>query len=403
MKNKGFDTKAIHGGEEGHFPEGAHACPIYQTSTFVFSNVEEGRKAFAHENDHCTYTRLSNPTLKILQKKLALLEGGEDCRLYASGMGAISALIMSLTQKGDHIISERVLYGCTDRLFTSKLTYYGIEFTFVDSSKKEEVEKAIKKNTKLIFLETPANPTMDVSDIKGIVEISKKHNIPVALDNTFATPFNQRPLELGVDIVIHSLTKYLNGHGDVVGGAVIGTKKYVQEQLRSISDDLGSTMSPEDAYRVIRGLKTFPLRMRKHNENAMKLAQFLEKHPAIEKVYYPGLESHPQHKTAKEQMKTVDGGEGYSGIISFELKEGLEAGIKVMDHIAAKSKVISLAVSLGTVDTLIQHPASMTHAGISREDRIKKNITDGLVRISVGIENYEDIERDLKEALDLVV
>lgn len=401
MKNKGFDTKAVHGGET-HYPEGAHACPIYQTSTFTFSSTEEARKAFLGETDHCTYTRLSNPTQKVLQKKLALLEGGEDCRLYGSGMGAISALMMSIAKKGDHIISGRVLYGCTNVLLASKLPDYGIELTFVDSTKKEEIEKAIKKNTKLIFLETPANPTMDVADIKGITEIAKKNRIIVAIDNTFATPFNQRPLELGADIVVHSLTKYLNGHGDVIGGAVIGTKKYVQEQLRIISDDLGATMSPEDAYRVIRGLKTFPLRMRKHNENSMRLAKFLERHKAIEKVSYPGLESHPQHDIAKQQMITVDGNNGYSGIISFEVKGGLVAGSKLMDYIAANSKVMSLAVSLGTVDTLIEHPASMTHAGVPREERIKKNIIDGLVRISVGIENYEDIEKDLKEALESI-
>lgn len=399
MKTKGFDTKAIHGGEH-HFPEGAHTCPIYQTSTFVFNSVEEGRKAFASENEKCVYTRINNPTTIVLQKKLALLEEGEACRVYSSGMGAISALIMSLVQKGDHIVSGKVLYGCTDTLLSKKLPPYGIEVDFVNTGKKEEVEKAIKKNTKLIYLETPANPTMEVADIKSIVEIAKKHKIPVAVDNTFATPFNQRPLELGVDIVVHSLTKYLNGHGDVVGGAVIGTKKYIQKQLKTISDDLGSTMSPEDAYRVIRGLKTFPLRMRKHNENAMKTAKFLEKHPAVGKVYYPGLESHPEHGIAKQQMTTIDGKNGYSGIISFELKGRMEAGIKMMDNIAKNSKVISLAVSLGTVDTLIQHPASMTHAGIPREERIQKNITGGLVRISVGIENYEDIEEELKEALD---
>jgi len=401
MKKQGYDTKAIHGGEH-HFAEGAHACPIYQTSTFLFENVEEGRKAFAKENDKFIYTRLNNPTQRVLRKKLAILEGGEDCLVYASGMGAIAAVVMSLARKGDHVISGKVLYGCTDTLFANKLTKYGVEFSFVDSSKTEEIEKAIKKNTKLIYLETPANPTMDVADIKAIAKIAKKHKIPVAVDNTFATPFNQRPIEIGADIIIHSLTKYLNGHGDVIGGAVIGTKKYVQGELRSISVDLGSTLSPEDAYRVIRGIKTFPMRMRKHNENAMKIAQFLEKHPKISKVHYPGLESFEEHKIAKKQMITVDGEPGYGGMISFELKDGKGAGKKVMDHIAKNSNVISLAVSLGTVDTLVQHPASMTHAGIPREERLKKNITDGLVRLSVGIENCEDIESDLKEALNQI-
>ena len=401
MKSKGFDTKAIHGGEK-HFPEGSHTCPIYQTSTFIFKNVEEGKKAFAGESKNFVYTRINNPTQRVLQEKLAILEGGEECQVYASGMGAISAVVLSLVQKGSHIVSGKVLYGCTDTFFSKKLPSYGVDVSFVDSSKKEEVEKAIKENTKLIYLETPANPTMDIANIKGIVEIAKKHKIPVAVDNTFATPFNQRPIELGADIVVHSLTKYLNGHGDVIGGAVIGTEKYIKEQLKSISNDLGSTMSPEDASRVIRGLKTFPLRMRKHNENGMKIAQFLEKHQAIEKVYYPGLESFPEHEIAKKQMISVDGGNGYSSIMSFELKGGMEAGIKMMDNIAKNSKVISLAVSLGTVDTLIQHPASMTHAGIPREERLQKNIADGLVRISVGIENYEDIEEELKESLDII-
>ncbi|MBU4502761.1 MAG: PLP-dependent aspartate aminotransferase family protein [Nanoarchaeota archaeon] len=401
MKNKGYDTKAVHGGEP-HFAEGAHTCPIYQTSTFIFKNVEEGRQAFARENDKFVYTRLNNPTQRVLQNKLAILEGGEDCLVYGSGMGAIAALVMSLAKKGDHIVSGKVLYGCTDTLFSKKLTQYGLEITFVDASNPEEVEKAIKENTKLIYLETPANPTMDVSDIKEISNIAKKHNIPVAVDNTFATPFNQRPLELGADIIVHSLTKYLNGHGDVVGGAVIGKKEYVQGSLRAITIDLGATMSPEDAYRVIRGLKTFPLRMRKHNENGMKIAEFLENHPKIDKVYYPGLKSFPQHDTAKKQMVTVDGEPGFSGIIGFELKGGKEAGKKMMDYIAANAQSISLAVSLGTVDTLIQHPAGMTHANIPKEERLEKNITDGLVRISVGIENVEDIESDLKEALDQI-
>lgn len=401
MKNKGYRTKAIHGGE-GHFPEGAHFPPIYQTSTFTFENVEEGRKIFAGESEHCAYTRLGNPTQRVLQKKLAILEGGEECLVYGSGMGAISAMIMSLAKAGDHVITGRVLYGCTDDLFSKRLTHYGIEFSFVDSTDAKNVEKAIKKNTKLIFLETPANPTMEVSDIIEISKTAKKHKIPVAVDNTFATPYNQRPLELGADIAVHSLTKYLNGHGDVIGGAVIGSKEYVKTILEPISHDLGATMSPEDAYRVIRGLKTFPLRMEAHNENAMKIAKFLEKHPAVSVVYYPGLESHPQHKTAKKQMITVNGDNGYSGIISFELKKGKGAGIQLMDHIAQNSKVISLAVSLGVVDTLIQHPASMTHASIPEKERLEKHITPGLVRLSAGIEDYKDIEKDLKEALNLV-
>ncbi len=401
MKSKGFDTKAVHGGEK-HFPEGAHSCPIYQTSTYIFRTVEEARKSFSGELDKYVYTRIGNPTQRVLQEKLALLEGGEACLVYSSGMGAISALLMSFVKKGDHVVSGRVLYGCTDSLFSKELPEYGVEFSFVDASKKEEVRKAIKENTKLIYLETPANPTLDVADIKGIAEVAKGHNIPLAVDNTFATPFNQRPLELGADVVVHSLTKHLNGHGDVIGGAVIGSLDYVKNKLKPISDDLGATMSPEDAYRVIRGIKTFPLRMRKHNDNSMKLAKFLEDHPAVEKVYYPGLESHPQHEIAKKQMITIDGSSGYSNIISFELKGGFSAGEKAMDYIAANSNVISLGVSLGTVDTLIQHPASMTHAKVPREERLKKNISDGLVRISVGIEDYNDIKNDLNSALGSV-
>jgi len=308
---------------------------------------------------------------------------------------------MSLISQNDHVIAGKVLYGCTDRLLSTQLSAKcGLETTFVDTSKKDDIEKAIKKNTKLIYLETPANPTMDIADIEGISKIAKKYGIPVAVDNTFATPFNQRPLELGADIIAHSLTKYLNGHGDVIGGAVIGTEEYVDGTLKSISDDLGATMSPHDASLVIRGLKTLPLRMRVHNENAMNVAEFLENHSKVKKVYYPGLKSHPHYNIAKKQMITTDGNNGYSSVISFELKGGIKAGVRMMDYIASNSDIVTLMVSLGAVDTLIQHPAGMTHANIPKEEREEKNITDGLVRISVGIEDYVDIESDLVDSLN---
>jgi len=386
----GFDTKCLHEGDE-HNEVGAHVNPIYQTSTFVFKNAEQGAARFSGKEGGYIYTRLGNPTNTAVHKKLASIEGGEDAQTFASGMGAISAAVMAAAVNGDHIIAGDVLYGCTFNLFSGILQKLGIEVSFVDTSSANEIEKAIKENTKVIFLETPANPTMKLSDIKAIAALCKEKKLLLIVDNTFATPYFQNPLKLGADVVVHSATKYLGGHGDVIAGAVVGKKDFI-EKARHIMVDVGAVLDPFGAWLVLRGIKTLGIRMRKHEENAKKIAEFLEKHPKIDHVFYPGLPSFSQHDLAKKQMR------GFGAMLSFELKGGTEAGKKLMNSV----KLCTIAVSLGTVDTLIQHPASMTHAVVPKEDKLKCGITDGLVRISVGIENVEDIIADLDQALSSV-
>lgn len=399
-KNLGFSTKTVHAGERKN-NENAHATPIYQSSTFTFESADDGAKCFSGEKEGFVYTRIGNPTIAALEKSIAELEGGKKGLAFSSGMAAISAASLALVEKGSHLICGQTLYGCTTTLFLTEFPKLGIEVSFVDTTKAKNVKEALRPNTKFVFLETPANPTMEVCDIKAIAKITKERGIDLLVDNTFATPYNQRPLELGATVVIHSLTKYLNGHGDVVAGIVVGSEGYVKDKLKAKLVNFGGNMSPEDAYRVIRGLKTFSLRMERHNYNAMNLAKFLESHPKIETVLYPGLKSHPQHKIAKKQMITPSGKAGYGGMMSFEVKGGKIAGKKLMDYLA-KNSFITLAVSLGTTDTLIQHPASMTHAKVPPEERLKSGITEGLVRISVGLEDYKDLEETLKKALDKI-
>lgn len=396
---KHFETKLLHCGNKKKY-ENAHTMPIFQTSTFIFDSIEDGKKKFTGKKEGYIYSRLGNPTQKLLEEKLAMLEEGEDAAVFGSGMAAISTVILSYAKAGDHVVSCRTLYGCTDALFTEQMPKLGISFSLASPQDPKNIEDIIQGTTKLIYLETPANPTMEIADIKKIAKIAKSHGLKLVVDNTFATPYNQRPINLGADIVVHSLTKYLNGHSDVIAGAAVASKKDISIIRRHLVD-FGGVMSPEDCYRVLRGLATFPLRMERHNYNAIKLASFLEKSQKVEKVFYPGLKSFPQHKLAKKQMKTPDEKPGYGGIISFELKGGVSAGKKLLDYLA-KNSFISLAVSLGCTDTLIQHPASMTHSRVPKKDRLKKGITDGLIRISVGLENYEDLEETLKEALKRV-
>jgi cystathionine beta-lyase/cystathionine gamma-synthase len=318
--------------------------------------------------------------------------------VFSSGMATIDAVIQALVRSKEHIICTQTLYGCTDDLFSKKLPQFGIEFSFVDTRNLQNVKKAFKKNTKIVFLETPANPTLDLADIKAISEIAHKKNVLVIVDNSFASPFNQRPLEIGADFVIQSVTKYLSGHGDLIMGAVAGNKKLINAiaDWRSIR---GAIPSPQDCFLAARGLKTFALRMEKHNSNALKLAGFLESHPAVARVFYPGIESHPQHGLAKTQMLTEKGEPGFGGMIVFELGGSIKSTERFLEYLAKKT-FVALAVSLGYTETLIQHPASMTHALLLRKERLKKGITDNMLRISVGIEDYEDIENAFKKALD---
>jgi len=393
MKNKniGFDTKLIHSGAiDDQF--GSATVPIYQTSTFKFKNADHGAACFAGESEGYIYTRINNPTIDALERLVADLENGYRAIAVSSGMAAVNTIYMGLLSKGDHMISSAAVYGPSRVVMENHYSRFGVESTYVNTSNLDEVRNAIRPNTKMIFIETPANPTMDITDLEGIVSIARQRNLITVADNTFSSPYLQRPLDFGFDVVFHSITKFLNGHADIVGGIVISKNKEFDGILRPMMINLGCNMDPHQAYLVIRGLKTLSLRVEKAQENAMKVATFLSSHPAVEWVRYPGLHSHPQYQLAVKQMA------GPGAIISFELKGGIESGKKLIDSV----DLCLLAVSLGGVETLIQHPASMTHSKMAREDRLQAGISDGLVRFSVGIENADDIIQDLKQALDKV-
>jgi methionine-gamma-lyase len=391
MRNLGFATKAIHGGYKKN-DAGALAIPIYQSSTFMFESAEQGGRRFALEEDGYVYTRLGNPTISVLEEKIALLEGGESAVATASGMGAITSALWTALKAGDHVIAAKTLYGCTFAFLSHGVSRYGVDVTFVDTSDPENIRKAMRKNTRVVYLETPANPTMGISDIEAISKVAHENpDCIVMVDNTYCTPYLQRPIELGADVVLHSATKYLNGHGDVIAGIIVGSKEFIDEaRYFGLKDMTGAVLSPFDAFLIIRGMKTLSLRMEKHCENAIKVADFLENHPMVDKVYYPGLKSFPQYELAKKQMKLP------GAMIAFEIKGGVEEGKKLMNNV----KLCSLAVSLGDAETLIQHPASMTHSPYTEEERAASGIGDGLVRLSVGLEDAEDIIADLKAVLD---
>ena len=393
MKKLGLGTTAIHAGTLKNL-YGTLAMPIYQTSTFIFDSAEQGGRRFALEEAGYIYTRLGNPTTTVLENKIAALEEGEAGIAMSSGMGAISSTLWTVLKAGDHVVTDKTLYGCTFALMNHGLTKFGVEVTFVDTSNLDEVKKAMKENTRVVYLETPANPNLKIVDLEGVCKVAHTNpNTLVIVDNTFATPYMQKPLKLGVDVVVHSATKYLNGHGDVIAGLVV-TNKELADQIRfvGLKDMTGAVLGPQEAYYIIRGLKTFEIRMERHCKNARTIADFLNKHPKVEKVYYPGLESHPGYEIAKKQMKD------FGAMISFELKGGFEAGKTLLNNL----KLCSLAVSLGDTETLIQQPASMTHSPYTKEEREAAGITDGLVRLSVGLENVEDIIADLEQGLEKI-
>lgn len=396
-----FASAAIHGGKGNKDQYGAHNSPIYQTSTFVFDDVASGSKAFRHEEGWAShiYSRIGNPTVEELERTICALETyaldnpeAYTGMAFGSGMAAISTGIISLA-KGKHVIAQDALYGCTSQFLNEEAPEMGISVSFVDTSDLFLLEMELNKNpeTRLIYLESVANPTLTISDIRAIIRLAEQYDAFVMVDNTFATPYHIQPLELGADVVVHSTTKYMGGHGTIVGGAMVAKKKLFEEAgTATYRKNLGGVAGPMDAWLTTHGLKTLPLRMKQHNENAMHIARFLEAHPRVNHVFYPGLESHPQHALAASIMKN-----GFGGMISFELTGGFAAGISLMN----KVKLCSLAVSLGSVDTLIQHPASMTHAVVDEEIKKQAGITEGLVRISVGIEGVEDIIGDLEQAL----
>lgn len=386
----GFATRAIHLGYDPQDNEGALTPPLHLTSTFAFETAEQGAALFAGEAQGHIYSRISNPTLDLLERRTAALEGAEAGLALASGMGAITSVLWTLLSPGDEVITDETLYGCTFSFLRHGLEKFGITVTHVDLTDPTALEAAISSRTQIVYFETPANPNMRLVDIAAICTIARKHDARTVVDNTYATPVLTRPIELGADIVVHSATKYMGGHGDLVGGLAVGRAEDIGEvRVIGMKDMTGAVMAPFNAMLVLRGLKTLKLRMERHCENAMEVANMLERHPAVSTVHYPGLESFPQHALARRQMP------GYGGMIAFELKDGLEAGRAMMNRL----QLIRRAVSLGDAESLIQHPASMTHSTYTAEERAAHGITEGLIRLSVGLEEVEDIIADLKEAL----
>jgi methionine-gamma-lyase len=387
-RTKGFNTKLVHAG----IPEDAHGSvvtPIYQTSTFAFKDAQQGADRFAGKADGYIYTRIGNPTTTALEVNVAQLENGFGATAMSSGMGAVSTVYMALLNAGDHIASTDSVYGPSRVLMEKHMSRFGVQSTYVDTTDLENLRKALKPNTKMVYVESPSNPAMQVTDLEAVAKIAHECGAVLVVDNTFASPCLQKPLDLGADVVLHSVTKFINGHADVVGGIVVSKTEELHKKIRGMMIMMGCNMDPHQAYLVSRGLKTLSLRVERAQENAQKVAQWLESHAKVEWVRYIGVPSHPQHELSKRQMS------GFGSMIAFELKGGLEAGRIVMDSV----HLAGLAVSLGGVETLISHPASMTHAGMARPDRQAAGITDGLVRLSVGIEDVEDIISDLDQAL----
>lgn len=381
----------VHGGEFDN-PLGSATVPIYQTSTFIFENADHGAKCFSGEDDGYIYTRIGNPTIHALETLVADLEGGAEGIATSSGMAAVNTLYMALLSKGDHMISSEAVYGPSRVVMEQHWARFGVESTYVNTADIAAIKAAFKPNTKMLFIETPANPTIEITDLKACADLAHQHGALLVVDNTFCSPYLQRPIEFGADAVFHSMTKFLNGHADIVAGMIITKDKDLGKKLRSMMVAMGCNMDPHQAYMVIRGVRTLGIRVERAQQSAMEIARFLEAHPKVDWVKYPGLESHPQHELAKTQMK------GFGSMISFGLKGGLEAGKILMNEV----QLAILAVSLGGVETLIQHPASMTHSKMKPEDRLKAGITEGLVRFSVGIEDVEDLIDDLKQGLDKI-
>jgi cystathionine beta-lyase/cystathionine gamma-synthase len=379
----GFSTKQIHAGVEPDPQTGSILTPIYQTTTYVQPSVD------AYLSKGYSYSRSGNPTVHALERKIAALEGGIDCTCYGTGMAAIQAVALAFLNAGDHAIVSDVVYGGTHRFFTRVLSRFGVEFAFVDTSKPDEVKKALRKSTKLVLTETPANPTLKLTDLAAISEITRAQGISHAVDNTFLTPYYQRPLELGADLSIHSTTKYFDGHNATVGGAVVARTREQAEALRFMQKAAGTIMSPHVAWLTLQGCKTLSVRMDRQSANAFEIARFLEKHPKVERVCYPGLESFPQHALARKQAS------GFGAMVWFEVRGGTAAGKKLMDSV----RLWSLAENLGSVESLVTHPVTMTHADVDPAERKRVGITDGLVRLSVGLEDAEDLIEDLEQGL----
>lgn len=372
----------------------AHISPIYQTSTYILEDFDTAVYLNQHVDEGFVYTRFGSPNCDELEKKIAYLEHGEAALALASGLGAISTAVMSIVKAGDHVVFGDVIYGCTYTLFAHVLTRLGVTYTRVDTTKPEEVEKALQPNTSLVYVETPANPTLKISDIKAISNIVHSHkDTTLIVDGTFASPYLQNPLDLGADMVVHSATKYLCGHGTVTAGVIVGSKERIDKCRMPYLQCFGAVLDPFAAWQLMQGMKTLGVRMERTCENAMKVARFLEKHPKIDRVYYPGLESHPTHDIAEKQMHG-----GFGGMMSADIKGGMDAVRIVMNNV----KLFSLATSLGNIDSLIQHSPSMSHFDMTPEERYASEIYDGQVRLSIGIEDADDLIADLEQALALI-
>lgn len=388
-RSYGINTVAIHAGESPDPSSGALVPPVHLASTFHLGTAEQGARVFAGEIDGFVYSRWGNPTVALLERRVAAIEGAEAALATGSGMAAIATAVLNVLAAGDHMVSGTSIYPSSYHLFATELRALGIETTFVDTTKPEEVRAAIRPNTKAVYVETPGNPILAVSDIAAISAIAREAGLVCICDNTFATPFNQRPLDLGAHVVVHSATKYLCGHGDAVGGVIAGSKEFIARAANEPLRYFGGVLSPFNAYLILRGVQTLPLRMERHNSNAQAIAEWLSDNEAVTWVSYPGLPSHPQHDLARRQML------GFGGMVCFELAGGVEAGRRLMNAV----RLCSLAVSLGDTRTLITHPASTTHSVVSREERLSQGVTDGLVRLSVGLEDVADLVADLEAGL----
>jgi len=385
----GVHTLAIHAGEAPDPATGALVPPLHLATTFHLGTAENGAAIFAGEKQAYVYSRWANPTVTTLEKRVAALEHAEAALATGSGMAAIANAVLTIVSAGDHIVSARAIYPSTYHFFTAQLGALGIEATFVDATEPQNVARALKPTTRLVYLETPGNPTLALCDLAEIGALARAAGAATICDNTFATPINQLPLDLGIDAVVHSATKYFCGHGDAVGGLIAGTRAFIDRCSTEPMRYFGGIMSPFPAYLILRGTQTLPLRVERHNANARAIAEYLEAHPKVGWVSYPGLESHPQHALARRQMR------GFGGMVCFDLKGGVDAGARLMNAVS----VCSLAVSLGDTRTLITHPASTTHSVVSREARLSQGVTDGLVRLSVGLEDPEDLIADLEAGL----
>lgn len=390
-KDLNFESKQVH---SGHFEDeyGSAVVPIYQTSTFRFRDADHGAACFAGKDKGYIYTRIGNPTITALEDNISQLEGGYGGIATSSGMAAATTLYIALLGKDQHIISTDAIYGPARSVIENNFSRFGVQYSYIDTSDPDNIIKSIRKESRVLYIETPANPTMNLTDLSKCSEIAREHGLILIVDNTFCSPYLQNPLAFGADVVFHSVTKFINGHADVVGGIIITKTEELYKKIRPVMVTMGCCMDPHQAYMVLRGVKTLSIRIERAQENAMQIARFLQNHPKIAWIKYPGLESHPHFELAKKQMR------GFGSMLSFGLKGGFEAGKKLMNSV----RLSTLAVSLGGIETLIQHPASMTHASVPRDEKLKAGITDDLVRYSVGIENINDLIHDLKQALEKV-